>query len=87
MFGKLFDTVIEVADVVTTKTCEKVVDVIDDPIGTVVDHVTQPIRDVVEIVGGLTEGELRVFAAVRLGTDVVAGMGTSELIKWYEALD
>lgn len=54
-----------------------------NPVGTTVDVATQPVRDGIEIVEGLTEGELRRRAAVRLSVDVVAGMTTSELVEWY----
>jgi len=46
------------------------------------DIATQPIRDGLDVLEGLSEGEIRTRAAVRLGTDVVAGMATSELIEW-----
>lgn len=55
-------------------------DFIDDPIGTVWDKTTQPIRDGIDVIDGLTEGEIRSRAAVRLGSDVVAGMALSEVI-------
>ena len=58
-------------------------DFIDDPIGTSVDIATRPIRDGIDIVDGLTEGELREKAILRLGVDVVSGMTLSELIEWY----
>ena len=61
-----------------------VTDFVDDPIGKTVDVVTAPVRDGLTIIDGLTEGELRTKAAVRLGTDVVAGMALSEIIEWYE---
>lgn len=47
------------------------------------DIVTKPLRDGLEIVDGLTEGELRTKAIASLGADVVAGMAVSELIEWY----
>lgn len=50
-----------------------------------IDIATQPIRDAVEILDGLSEGELRKKAIVRLGADVVAGMGASELIEWFQS--
>ncbi len=46
--------------------------------------VTQPIRDTVEVVDGLTEGELREKAVIRLGADAAGGMALSELIELYE---
>lgn len=49
-----------------------------------IDIALQPLRDAAEVVSGLTEGELRVKAAARLGVDVVAGMGTAELIEWFQ---
>lgn len=51
------------------------------------DVALQPVRDAVEIVDGLTEGELRTRAAVRLGADIAAGMALSELIEWYKECD
>lgn len=72
MFGKLLDSIAETVD-----------ELIDDPIGKSVEIVTQPLRDGVEVVAGLTEGELRVHAAARLGADVASGMALSELLEWY----
>lgn len=66
MFGKIFDAVEEA---------------VTDPIGTVTRSVTQPIVDTVDVLEGLTEGELRVHAAARLGADAVAGMCVSEIIE------
>jgi len=42
---------------------------------------TQPIKDGIEILEGLTEGEIRQQAIARLGVDVVAGMGIAEIIE------
>lgn len=58
-------------------------DFVSDPVGTVIDTATQPIRDVADVVDGLTEGEIRERAALRLGADYVAGMAMSEIIEWY----
>jgi len=41
---------------------------------------TQPIRDGLDVLDGLTEGEIRIKAAARLGADVVSGMALSEII-------
>lgn len=60
-------------------------DFVDDPIGTSVDMATKPLRDALEVVDGLTEGELRTKAALSLGADVAAGMAVSELIDWYQS--
>lgn len=71
MFGILDDIV----DVAT--------EVVKDPIGKTVDIVTQPIVDAADVIDGLTEGELREKAAIRLGADIACGMALSELIDWY----
>ena len=65
------------------KAAETVAKAIEDPLGTAVDVVTQPVKDGLEVVEGLTEGELRIEAASRLGADVAGGMALSELIEWY----
>ena len=51
-----------------------------DLINFAVKTATQPIRDGLDILDGLSEGEIRVKAAARLGADVVAGMALSEII-------
>jgi len=56
----------------------------DKFLSSAIDVVTQPVRDGLDLVDGLTEGELREKAAMRLGTEVAAGMAVSELIKWYQ---
>lgn len=40
-----------------------------------------PVRDGLDILDGLTEGEIRTKAVARLGADVVAGMALSEIIE------
>lgn len=57
-------------------------DFIDDPVGTVVDTATQPFVDGLDILEGLTEGEIREKAALRLGTDYVAGMALGDVIDF-----
>jgi hypothetical protein len=52
--------------------------------GFIVDAVTAPIKDTLDVLDGLTEGELRTHAALRLGTDVVAGMAVSEILEALE---
>jgi hypothetical protein len=54
---------------------------ISDLIQKTVKATTQPIKDGVEILEGLSEGEIRQQAIARLGVDVVAGMGIAELIE------
>jgi len=73
----LFDLVDDMVDSVV----DTVDDFIEDPIGKTTDVVLQPVNDGLEVLGGLTEGEFRTAAAMRLGTDVVAGMALSELIE------
>ena len=75
MFGSLIDSVVDTAS-----------DFVSDPIGKTIDVVTQPIRDGLDVINGLTEGELRTEAAARLGADVVGGMAFNELIEWHNNL-
>lgn len=70
MFG-IFDKIVDEID-----------EFIDDPLNKTVDVATQPMRDGLDILDGLTEGEIREKAALRLGTDVVAGMALSEIIEY-----
>ena len=70
MFSNIFDTID---------------DFVSDPIGTTVDVVTQPLVDSIDIIDGLTEGELRYKAMLRLGTDVAVGLSVSELVELYES--
>ena len=48
----------------------------------VVDIDTRPLRDAVDVLEGLTEGEIRTKAARRLGVDVVAGMTTGAVMAF-----
>ena len=52
-----------------------------DLIGDIVDIVLSPLDDAIEILSGLSEGELREKAILRLGTDAIVGLGTSEIIE------
>ena len=56
-------------------------DLISDPVRTVTRAALSPVRDGLIVFQGLTEGELRTKAALRLGADVVAGMAVSEIIE------
>lgn len=56
-------------------------DFIDDPVRTVARTALSPVRDGLDVLQGLSEGELRHRAALRLGADVVAGMAVSEIIE------
>ncbi len=50
----------------------------------IVDIALKPVRDGIDLFDGLTQGEIREKALISLGADVVAGMGTAELIEWYK---
>ncbi len=52
--------------------------------GDLIDIAFKPVRDGVDLFDGLTQGEIREKALISLGTDVVAGMGTAEIIDWYK---
>ena len=52
-----------------------------DLIGDIVDIVLSPLDDAIEVLSGLSEGELRERAILRLGADVIVGLGTSEIIE------
>jgi hypothetical protein len=67
--------------------CDTVEEFVDDPIRKTVEVATQPLRDGVEVFRGLTEGELRVAAATRLGVDVASGMALGELVDWAGVVD
>lgn len=71
MFG-LFDDVIDGIERLAS-----------DPISESTRIVTQPVRDAIYIIDGLSEGELREEAIMRLGADVVSGMALSEILDWY----
>ena len=74
MFGLLNS----VGESLTNTVC----DFVDDPVGTTVDIATQPLRDAVDILNGLSEFELREKAILRLGADVVGGMALGEVIEY-----
>jgi hypothetical protein len=85
MFDMFHDAAEFVANTVE-KTAKSVVNTADsfvhDPVGTTVDIATRPIVDGCDLLDGLTEGEFRHRAALRLGLggDDVASIATSELI-------
>lgn len=63
--------------------CDTVSDFVEGPIETSARIATQPVRDGLEIIDGLTEGEIRTDAALRFGADVVGGMAFSEILDLY----
>ena len=50
-------------------------------IGDVIGIVLSPLDDAIDILEGLTEGELRERAILCLGADAIIGLGTSEIIE------
>lgn len=70
MFGKILGSV-----------TDTIQDFAGDPVGTTANIVLQPVSDTVEIFEGLSEGELREKAAIRLGADIVSGMTLSAVIE------
>lgn len=50
-------------------------------IGDIVDVVLSPLDDAIEILSGLSEGELRERAILRLGASAIVGLDTSEIIE------
>lgn len=75
MFGKLLNSVMDTAS-----------GFVEDPVGTTVGIATQPVRDGIDIIDGLSEGELREKAVLRLGADIAGGMALSEIVEWYSEL-
>ena len=53
-------------------------------IGKILNMALQPVRDVVDVLDGLSEGELREKAAVRLGAEVVSGMAIGAVISYLK---
>lgn len=82
MFG-ILDEIIDVGSSLVDKATDEVEEFVGNPIGKTVKVVTQPVRDILDVVDGLTEGELRTKATLRLGADAVSGMALGELITWY----
>tara|TARA_R110000787_G_scaffold90783_3_gene191484 strand:- start:9869 stop:10114 length:246 start_codon:yes stop_codon:yes gene_type:complete len=76
----MFDFISNAVGSVVNSTVNTVSNFVEDPVGTTVDVVTQPIVDGLDVLEGLSEGEIRAKAALRLGADVVASMAVSELI-------
>lgn len=81
MFGFL-DDVVDIADSLVTGAVNEVDSFVRDPIGRTVHHVTSPIRNAADVIEGLSEGELRLVAAAKLGADVASGMAISEILDY-----
>ncbi len=45
----------------------------------------KPLRDAAEVLGGLSESDLRERAAIRLGADLVAGMSLGNVVDYLLA--
>lgn len=71
MFGILLDIVEDV--------CEVVDDVVGIPIASIV---ATPVTSGLDLLDGLTEGEIRTKAALKLGVSVVAGMAIGEVVEY-----
>lgn len=52
-----------------------------DLIGDVIGVVLSPLDDAIDILSGLSEGELREKAIFRLGASAIVGLDTSEIIE------
>ncbi|KKN21833.1 hypothetical protein LCGC14_0921370 [marine sediment metagenome] len=50
-------------------------------IGDVIDIALSPLNDAIEILEGLTEGELRERAILRFGASAIVGLDTTEIIE------
>lgn len=60
----------------------EVVEFIQNPVSKTVKTMTQPARDGLDVIDGLSVGEIRAKAALRLGADVVGGMALAEVIAY-----
>lgn len=87
MFGSLINLVEDVVDTGcdivgsgVNSVTNSVENFVDNPVDTTVNIVTQPIADSIDVLEGLSEGELRTVAATRLGADVVTGLAAGEII-------
>ena len=80
MFGKLIGGIIDTAVNTTAKA-------IQDPIGTVIDMKLGGVRAGLEVLDGLTEGELRLKAAASLGASFVEQASLEQLIEAVKKID
>ena len=56
----------------------------DRIIKTSVKIATQPLRDGLDIIEGLSEGEIREKAIARLGAEIVSAMTMAEIIEYLQ---
>ncbi len=70
-----------ILDKVVSSVIEEVEEFVDDPVGKVVEKTLQPVKDGIDVLEGMSEGELRLEAALRLGADIASGMAVSEIIE------
>ena len=68
-------------DDIVEKASDEISDFVSRPVEKSVEIATQPVRDGLEVAGGLTEGEIRTKAIARLCVDVVSGMALGEMIE------
>jgi hypothetical protein len=87
MFGSLINLVEDVVDTGcdlvgsgVNSVANTIDSFVDNPVGTTINIVTQPVADSIDVLEGLSEGELRTVAATRLGVDVVTGLAAGEII-------
>lgn len=53
---------------------------VKNPIGTTIDTALQPVEDAVSVVKGLSQGEVRLKEAARLGVEVATGVVVGEVL-------
>ena len=81
MFG-FMDDVLDIGKDVLNGGVDTVAEFIDHPIDKSIEMAIQPVVDGIDILDGLSEGEIREKAALRLGVDVVSGMALGEVVEY-----
>ena len=84
MVNTAIDTVDNVLDDPVGAVTKPVGEFIDNPVKKTIEVTTQPLRDGIDILEGLSEGEIREKAILRLGADVVSGMALGEVISYLK---
>ena len=77
----------DIIDDAVSYVADEVSDFIERPVSKTIEHVTRPLVDTIDVIDGLTEGELRHKAVLRLGAEVASGMAIGELVDWYSDLN